>query len=102
MMNLYIIAAETEPNHVKVGKSANVMARRAQLQSGNPLFLVPWFVASVVEDEAGQIEREAHRLMFQFRTVGEWFQIPIEGARAACLTALQGRSHEVVFDKWAS
>lgn len=68
----YVYLIGSEENHlVKIGRSTNVPARIAALQSGSPIRL-----ALLWQTEGGaKLEAALHRWFKPFRTHGEWFEL---------------------------
>jgi hypothetical protein len=77
--HLYILQAKTT-GFVKIGRSNDPEKRLLQLQTGcaTPLKLI------LVAKERGNHEKELHRQLARYQTVGEWFKeeclgsIPVE------------------------
>lgn len=69
---VYVIQAEGT-DLFKIGRSGNVTARKGQLQTGCPHNLD---VVGTLEGDAIRIEHDLHEMFAEYRTTGEWFEIP--------------------------
>lgn len=74
-MYVYFIETATKPKLIKIGKSNDVDARLAQLQTACP---VPLSVRHVItcdsETNAFEVEKLLHSVFSSLRTNGEWFK----------------------------
>lgn len=69
MTNLYFIRCN---GFVKIGHSADVVARLAELQTGNPYQLQ---LAAVIPDVTEIVEGYFHAAFLEDRVNGEWFRM---------------------------
>lgn len=60
--------------HIKIGKSINMKQRMKNIQSGCPFKLFYWL--QIRTPLAGDVEGYLHKWFEDYRTVGEWFEIP--------------------------
>lgn len=72
---------------VKIGISADPIARRDNLQTASASRLKLVYVAAAKSDDAFAVERASHRLLSQYRHEGEWFDISPDVAVAAISAA---------------
>lgn len=71
---VYLIAQEGPETAFKIGIAADVQKRRAQLQTGNPIFLdVIWMLPCPSRRLAQEIERTIHSALEDYVMLGEWF-----------------------------
>lgn len=75
---VYII--KSPMGEYKIGKTKNLQARFAQLQTGSPLKLK--FILSIVTDDMDNLEARLHRRFADKRGIGEWFAIDDKDIRA--------------------
>lgn len=73
-MYLYVIGSDKPP--YKIGYSSDPIGRLRQLQTGSPAQLECHFAAK--DDCAPRYEKQMHTELARCRTVGEWFDAPID------------------------
>ena len=88
-MYVYFIKTETTPALIKIGKSNNVEARLAQLQTGSFSSLsLCHTINCKSEQEAFELERTLHDMFKEVRINGEWFKFTgnMKGFIAGCIS----------------
>ena len=87
---LYVMRYSHDPNHVKIGRSRNVEARRASLEAGQNLRVE----VLVIFPGKGRFESRVHAHFNNRRSTQgagrEWFAIQVEDAAGAVARALSG------------
>lgn len=78
-MFLYVIG--NNESKQKIGFSANVEKRLAELQTGNPDQLYIHHTQAVPKDRVRLLERKIHRELGYRRIKGEWFNMSANDAK---------------------
>lgn len=73
---------------VKVGRSANPQRRLKEISAASGTHVSLEFATEPME-VANFVEREAHRLLQNKRSHGEWFNVTVDEARAAIESAIK-------------
>ena len=91
---------ETSDGHVKIGVTSNHVQRIAALRNGNHLRLTCQGCWEVGAGDALSIERQIHRLLAAYRTVGEWFLAPQDVVEDAINRAMLEHRAPEVLARW--
>lgn len=83
---VYVLGPEDGPQ--KVGVSNDLRRRLVSIQNGNHLDLCIAAAFPVQRSEARMVEKFAHRLLWEFKIRGEWFDVTPEQAAAAVMRAV--------------
>src|SRR5215469_14247730 len=90
---LYVVRGDH--NRVKIGITANPNARLAQLQTGSAFPLeFAWIGAP--QGQAIGIEYDAHEMLANYRSSGEWFEVAPDAAVGAICASAQRRGMNIL------
>jgi DNA-binding transcriptional regulator YiaG len=86
MTYVYVLRAGSGP--VKIGRASNPEARRRELSAGCP-YRLELVYKHPCKVPAKLVEADTHRMLWEYRTWGEWFEVSAEDAIEAIHQAEQ-------------
>src|SRR4051812_36812138 len=83
--NVYVIGSEGGP--YKIGIAGDLRVRLSGIQTGSHTKVSVMFSIQVPAVDAPRIERRAHKVLEEFRLLGEWFETSLEHATLTIMEA---------------